>query len=424
MKILVIGNGAREHALAWKFSKSNRITGLYAAPGNAGTAGLATNLDIDPNDPAVVLAEAQRIGADLVFIGSEQPLAAGLADVLRASGIATFGPGASAARLESSKAFAREYCQRWGVPCAKTWQFKRGDVSGFKSFTDSFRKGKYGEKIVIKKSGLAAGKGVLETSNHAEALEFGLAVLKEDDLVAEEFLFGWEMSVFALCDESSHLTMLPCADHKKAGENDSGPNTGGMGAICPVPRADRLLMEHVEREIIAPSFKGMAKDKLSYRGVLFFGIMVTKDGPKLLEFNVRFGDPETQSLLPLIETDFVDVAEAVASGKLASLKLSYSDCNAVGVVIAAPGYPGPYPKGLRVEEIDVGGLKDALVFHASTGRDGSGRLVTGGGRCFTAVALADEMLTANASAYETARRVKFEGAWFRPDIGRKFYEEA
>lgn len=424
MKVLVIGNGAREHAIAWKFSKSNRITGLFAAPGNAGTASLATNLAIDPNDPQAVLAEAKRIGAGLVFIGPEQPLAAGVADVLRAAGIPTFGPGAGAARLESSKAFAREYCQRWGVPCAKSWQFKRGDASGFKAFAESFRKGKFGERIVIKKSGLASGKGVLETSSHAEALEFGLAVLKDDEVVAEEFLVGWEMSVFALCDESSHLTMLPCADHKKAGENDSGPNTGGMGAICPVPRADRALMERVEKEIVAPCFKGMAKDKLSYRGVLFFGIMVTKSGPKLLEFNVRFGDPETQSLLPLLETDLVDVAEAVANGKLSGLKLAYSDRSAVGVVVAAPGYPGPYPKSLAVDEIDLGGLKDSFVFHASTDRDGSGRLVTGGGRCFTAVALAGETLGATAAAYEAAKRVKFEGAWFRPDIGRKFYEEA
>lgn len=424
MKVLVIGNGAREHAIAWKFSKSNRITGLYAAPGNAGTAGFAENLDIDPDDPRAVKDAALGIGADLVFIGPEQPLANGLADVLREAGLLAFGPGAKAARLESSKSFAHECCQRWGVPCAQSWQFKRGDSSSYKAFVESFRKGKRGERIVVKKSGLAAGKGVLETSSHIEALDFGQAVLKEDDLVAEEFLSGWEMSVFALCDEKSHLTMLPCADHKKALENDQGPNTGGMGAICPVPGADRALMERVEREIIAPAFKGMAKDGLSYRGVLFFGVMVTKAGPKLLEFNVRFGDPETQSLLPLVETDIVDVAEAVARGELASLKLSYSDRSAVGVVVAAPGYPGTYPKGLPVEEIDLNGLKDALVFHANTGRDGRGRLATGGGRCFTAVGLADDMMVANARAYEAAGRVRFEGAWHRPDIGRKFYEGA
>jgi phosphoribosylamine--glycine ligase len=364
---------------------------------------------------------AAELGIDLVFIGPEQPLALGLADVLRESGFAVFGPGAQAARLESSKAYARERCLKWGVPCASSDQFRAGDASKFASFIKNFAKKKGKARIVVKKSGLAAGKGVLETDDPKEALAFGQEILATDDLVVEEFLSGWEISVFALCDEKGHLTMLPCADHKKAQENDRGPNTGGMGAICPVPTADKALMERVEREIIVPSFNGMRKDGLSYRGVLFFGVMVTAAGPKLLEFNVRFGDPETQSLLPLIETDFIDVAEAVAAGKLSSLQIKYSGKSAVGVVVAAPGYPGAYPTQLPVEDISLADVKDALVFHANTGRGPDGRVVTGGGRCFTAVGLAEEMLSANAIAYQAAKRVKFEGAWFRQDIGAKFY---
>jgi phosphoribosylamine---glycine ligase len=422
MKVLVLGSGAREHAIVWKLSKSNRITGLFAAPGNAGTAALAKNVDVDIMDGEAVCATAASLGADLVFIGPEGPLAAGVADALRAAGSLVFGPGASSARLESSKSFARALMERYGIPCAKSARFERGQYHQFKKYVDDcWRKG--AARLVVKKSGLAAGKGVLEAREKAEALSFGEAVLKDDEAVVEEFLSGWELSLFAVCDEESYVLLPPCADHKKAGEGDTGPNTGGMGAICPVPPADRALMAGIDRDIVAPTFKAMKKEGLTYRGVLFFGIMVTESGPKLLEYNVRFGDPETQSLLPLLKTDFLDLAEAAARGRVKELSPEFSDESAVGIVVAAPGYPDAYPKGLAVESAALTSLRDAVVFHASTSVAGDGTLRTGGGRCFTAVGMAGDLLAASAVAYEAAKRVRFEGAWFRSDIGRKFYGE-
>jgi len=423
MKIMVLGSGAREHAIAWKFSKSKRITGLYAAPGNAGTAEIAENVEVDPEDPAAVAAAAKSLGIDLVFVGPEGPLVAGVADKLRDAGILVFGPGAKAARLEGSKAFARALMEKHGIPCARSGHFSKGQRHHLKKYLDdAWRKG--ASRIVVKKSGLAAGKGVLEAADKARALAFGEEVLQDDDVVVEEFLSGWELSLFALCDEERDVLLPPCADHKKAGEGDTGGNTGGMGAICPVPPADRETMARIEREIVAPTFAAMRKEGLAYRGVLFFGIMVTESGPKLLEYNVRFGDPETQSLLPLLETDLVDVAEAVATGKVAGLRPAFSDSSAVGIVVAAPGYPDAYPKGIAVDAAGAASVRDAVVFHAGTTRDGGGTLRTGGGRCFTAVGVANDLISANKAAYEAAKRVNFEGAWFRGDIGRKFYGES
>jgi phosphoribosylamine--glycine ligase len=414
--------------LIWKFSKSKRVTGLYAIPGNAGTAELAENVAINPEDGASVAAFAREKGLDFVFIGPEQPLAAGVADELRAAGILTFGPGKKSAELESSKAFARDFAERQGIPCAKSATFGPGEEKAFTAYVKKWDKEKgkaQAEKVVIKKSGLAAGKGVFEATGAKEALEFGLSVLASDQVVVEEFLTGWELSLFALCDENNYLTLLPCADHKKAGENDTGLNTGGMGAICPVPPAGPDVLEEIDRTIVKPTFDGMKKEGLAYRGVLFFGVMVTAQGPKLLEYNVRFGDPETQSLLPLIETDFLDVAEKTARGELAGVEIAYAKKCAVGVVVAAPGYPGSYPKDLPVEDIHVSDIGDAVVFHANTsfrslGESGKAEgIATGGGRCFTAVATGSSFQAASANAYAAARRVRFEGAWFRPDIGKR-----
>lgn len=425
MKVLVLGSGAREHAACWKLAKSHRITGLFAAPGNAGMEEIARLLAVDPEDPAAVAAAARENGIELAFVGPEAPLAAGTADALREAGIPVFGPGAASARLESSKAFARAFSDRHGVPSAKSDSFKAGDVAAFEKRINSWkREAARGGRIVLKKSGLAAGKGVVECNDPAQALEFGRKVLEDDDLVVEEFLTGWEMSLHALCGENGYLLLPAAADHKKAGEGDTGPNTGGMGAICPVPLASHAVMERVIKEIVEPTFRGLKAEGLSYRGVLFFGIMVTSSGPKLLEYNVRFGDPECQSLFSLLESDFADLVERVANGKLEGLELRWADRTALGVVVAAPGYPGPCPKGLAVEEIRASDLKGVQIFHAGTSRDAEGRLLTGGGRCFTAVALGEDPLSANAAATEAARRIRFEGAWFRQDIGRRFFKEA
>jgi phosphoribosylamine---glycine ligase len=424
VKVLIAGSGAREHALAWSFAKDTSFAAkdgskdgmVYCAPGNAGTEGIAKNLSLDPEDAEAVVSAARELGIGLVVVGPEVPLAAGLVDALEEAGISAFGPPRKAALLEASKSFARSFSERWKVPCAKTARFS--DAKALVRFVDENR----GLRLVLKKSGLAAGKGVLESDDRAELIAFGEAVLEDDELLAEEFLFGRELSVFALCDRRSHLVLPACADHKKAGAGDAGPNTGGMGAVCPVPYADAETMERIEREIIEPSFRGMAEEGLSYNGVLFFGVMLTASGPKLLEYNVRFGDPETQSLLPLLDTGIGEICEGVARGALREIKPRFSGRFSCGVVVAAPGYPGAYPKGLPADLGEAEAMRgDALLFHASTTRGPGGAVLTGGGRCFTAVGLGETWDAARAGAYELAARVRFEGAWFRPDIGARIF---
>jgi phosphoribosylamine---glycine ligase len=414
MKIMVVGSGAREHALALAFAEARHE--VSCVPGNAGTAAIARNAAADPDDPAAVVAACRELEPELVVIGPETPLAAGLADALREAGFLTFGPGKAAAALESSKAFARSFSERWGVPCAATARFS--DAAAFRRFLSDRR----GDRLVLKKSGLAAGKGVLESDDPEELASFGASVLESDELLVEEFLVGRELSVFAISDGKGYAILPPCADHKKAGAGDTGPNTGGMGAIFPVPYADAAVMARVEREIVEPTFRGMASEGLSYRGVLFFGVMMTGRGPKLLEYNVRFGDPETQSLLPLLDGDSAELLRSAARGELPSIGAAFSSHAACGVVIAAPGYPGPYPKGLRVDLSAAEPLYEAgksLLFHASTtlGPDGSVR--TGGGRCFTAVGLGASWPEARDRAYAMAASVRFDGAWYRPDIGAR-----
>ncbi len=416
MRVLIAGSGAREHALAWAFASNSgdgASSAVFCAPGNAGTAAIAVNIPVDPENSQEVLRAVRELRIGLVIVGPEGPLAAGLIDALEAAGVPAFGPPRKAAALECSKSFARSFSERWGVPCACTERFSRTD--DLRRFLDEGR----GKRVVLKKSGLAAGKGVLESDDPAELLSFGEAVLESDELLAEEFLVGRELSVFALCDRSDYLVLPACADHKKAYPGDLGPNTGGMGAVCPVPYADDATMARIESEIIAPTFRGMEAEGLGYRGVLFFGVMLTGEGPKLLEYNVRFGDPETQSLLPLLETGIGDLLGGVARGALCSLRPRFSAKAACGVVIAAPGYPGAYPKGIPV---DLAGTEDdSLLFHASTSRRGDGSLVTGGGRCFTAVGLGGDWTAARREAYALAEKPRFEGAWFRRDIGASIF---
>lgn len=435
MKLLIIGNGAREHALAWAAAKGRHA--VSCAPGNAGTAGVARNLPIDPTDAKGIVAAARELGIELVIVGPEQPLAAGVVDALLEAGIPAFGPGKKAATLESSKSAARAFSERHGIPCAATERFPSGSgVAAFNRWLDSQK----GRRIVLKKSGLAAGKGVLESDDLDELRAFGEAVLAADELLAEEFLVGRELSVFGLCTEKGYKLMEAAADHKKALAGDRGPNTGGMGAVSPIPFADAALMARIEREIVVPSFEGMAAEGLSYRGVLFFGVMVTEEGPKLLEYNVRFGDPEAQSLLPRLENDLGELSLAIATGKLPSI--GFLPRHACGIVIAAPGYPISHPRGLIVSIDDAsGGLEagkpeahfgslpgdnsaNALLFQAATGRDAEGNLRTGGGRSFTAVGLGADWNIARDNAYALAGRVHFEGAWYRPDIGDKIHNSS
>jgi len=418
LKVLIVGSGAREHALAWKFSTSKRISALYIAPGNAGTDELGENLsDVDPANPEAITRAALSRKVTHVVIGPEVPLAAGVADSLKNAGIAVIGPEKIPAQLEASKQFSKNFMLRNKVPTAACIE-----ISDPKQLSREIaaRNG----KVVLKKSGLAAGKGVLESDDTEELQKFGEEVLKDDSLIMEEFLTGFEVSIFALLDGKNYLLLPPCADFKKAGIDDSGPNTGGMGAICPVPTVSNGLLSQIEEEVVKPTIKGLVKENLMYTGVLYFGLMITEAGPKLLEYNVRFGDPEAQVLLPLIDSDIGNLIDAMALGKLEDFPLRISEKSALGVVVASGGYPGAYQKGIAVENLPKDNGKDCVLFHASTTLGPEGEVLTGGGRCFTVVGLGSSPLNARAKAYSVVTEVQFKGAWFRPDIGNKFFTES
>ena len=417
LKVLILGSGAREHAITWKFSKSNRIAGLFIAPGNAGTDELGVNLpDVDILNAKSVIKACLEHSINLVFVGPEQPLAAGIVDELEKKGISVIGPNKKRAQLESSKKFSKDFMVRNNIPTAGAEEFSK--YSNFEAYikkTDGMQ--------VIKKSGLAAGKGVLESADHKELLEFGKKILKDDTLLVEEFLTGYEISIFALSDGKNYILLPPCADFKKAEDDDKGLNTGGMGAICPVPIVSSKLMDQIKEEVIQRSFDGLNEENLNYKGVVYFGLMITEKGPQLLEYNVRFGDPEAQVLLPLIDSDFGNLAEAIISQKLDDFPLRINNNSSLGVVLAAKGYPGSYKKGTAVKPIPSLPAAEAIVFQASTQKNKEGTTITGGGRCFTVVGLGQNLLNANVKAYEAVSKVEFEGAWYRNDIGKKFFIE-
>ena len=418
MKVLVLGSGAREHAIVWKFSETLGKDSLFAAPGNAGMAESATLLAISPEtDNEAVVEACRRYGIDFVFVGPEIPLANGIVDALNEAGIAAFGPHKEAARLESSKVFSKEFMNRHRIPTAAAREFQNSDE--FAAYID-----KTGGKVVVKKSGLAAGKGVLESDDKKTLLEFGTEILKTDRLLVEEFLSGYEISVFVLMDGKHYVILPPCADFKKAGDGDSGPNTGGMGAVCPVPCVTSELKREIAGKIVAPVMAGLQKDGLAYKGLLYIGLMITDDGPKVLEFNVRFGDPETQPLLAALPCCFEFLAAALRDQKLDELEtegaFDLTGKAAVGVVVAAEGYPGPYKKNCEVTALPEN-RGDLTVFHAATVRGEDGKLRTAGGRCFTVVGVAETLPEAAKKAYDGVRQLRFEGCWSRSDIGKKFF---
>ncbi len=416
MKVMVLGSGAREHAITWSFSKSKSITGLFAAPGNAGTDDIAENLpEIDPCDSGMVIEACRANSIDYVFVGPEAPLAAGIVDDLEKAGIKAIGPHKAAAMLESSKAFSKNFMNRHSIPTASSVEIDSPDK--FKKLIKS----KTG-KIVIKKSGLAAGKGVLESDNKENILEFGLNILSSDKLLVEEYLTGWEVTIFTLSDGKDYIILPSCADFKKAFDNDAGPNTGGMGAICPVPSLTSQMLDEIRKKIIEPTFRGMEKEGLNYKGVLYFGLMITPEGPKLLEYNTRLGDPETQALMPLILSDFGDLCESIIRGNIKSFPLKLSPDAAICVVIAAGGYPGEYEKGTPVDYFPRFNEKYVVIFHAATKRDKNNNIITNGGRCFSVVGLGSDIITANKNAYVAAEELYFKNSFYRHDIGRKFFE--
>ncbi len=413
MRVLVLGSGAREHAVAWKFSLSKRISGLYIAPGNAGTDEIGENLpDVSPLDTEAVLRVCRDKHISHVFVGPEQPLDAGIIDALTEEDIPAVGPHRQAARLESSKVFSKRFMNTYGIPTADAREFV--NFQDFKQYVVNTS-----GSLVIKKNGLAAGKGVFESDDTEELLRFGRSVLKDDTLLVEEFLQGWEISVFAITDGNSYIVLPHCADFKKAGEDDTGPNTGGMGAICPVPIVTTSLKQEIRTCIIEPTFRGLRESGLSYKGVVYFGLMITENGPKLLEYNVRFGDPEAQVLLPLIQSDFGNLSDSIIRGTLDTFPLRVSDNSAVGVVIASGGYPDKYNKMLPVT-ISEKIANDVCVFHASTVLK-NGRIHTNGGRCFTVVGTNKDIIKAYTKVYNAVPEISFRQSWYRKDIAKKFF---
>lgn len=422
MNVLVLGSGGREHALAWAIAKSPRLDSLFVAPGNGGTATIAKNVPLDMNDADAVIGFARSENIDLVVIGPEAPLVAGVADAIRAADIAVFGPGAQGARLEGSKSFSKEFMLAHGLPTAR-----------YKKCTSQDEAMDYlhevGAPIVVKADGLAAGKGVVVAEDMEEAEEavrdcfagdFGEA---GSVVVIEEMLEGPECSMLAFLSEGKALAM-PCAqDHKRAFDGDLGPNTGGMGVYSPVPCVTPEL-EAAMQEIMQNAAAATAKEfDDAYTGVLYGGFMLTAEGPKLLEFNARFGDPETQVIMPRLESDALEAFYMVATGKLDALDLRWTDQVAVCVVLASDGYPGSYEKGkviLGIEEAEE--LDGVTVFHAGTAFNQDDELVTNGGRVLNVVALADTFEDARELAYEACDKINFEGKQYRRDIALRALE--
>ena len=422
MKILVIGGGGREHALVWRLARDAMPHELFCAPGNAGTESLATNLPLAAEDLDGIAAWAAAARPELTVVGPEAPLCAGLADRLGALGLRVFGPGQAAARLEGSKQFAKDVMLAAGVPTARAESFTSA-AAALEALS------RFSLPVVVKADGLAAGKGVVicRTRDEAAAAIRGMLVdghfgAAGRQLLLEEFLEGEEASVLALVDGQRIALLPPAQDHKRVCDGDQGPNTGGMGAYSPAPVVTPALARGVLEDIFKPVVAEMARRGIVYRGVLYAGLMIGAAGPKVLEFNCRFGDPETQVVLPRLEGDLAPLLLACATGTLDPAALKVRDTPCVTVVMAAEGYPGAYPKGREITGLDqADALPDVCVFHAGTARRG-GQVVTTGGRVLAVTAWAPDMRAAVDRAYQAVARIRFAGAHFRRDIARRAFD--
>jgi phosphoribosylamine--glycine ligase len=416
LKVLVVGNGAREHTIVWKLSQSPKIKELYTAPGNAGTARISENLDINAGDVKALAKAAQQKAIDLVVVGPEIPLAAGIVDHFESLGIPIFGASKLAAEIESSKVFSKALMQKHNIPCAKSVSFS--DYAQAKEYVQ-----KQKPPIVIKADGLAAGKGVVVAATVDEALEALTDFMQSKKLGAaanqvliEEFLNGREMSFFAFSDGTNVVPMVSACDYKRVNDGDQGPNTGGMGSYSPPVFNSPALQKQAMETIMVPTIQAMAQEGRPYRGVLYGGLMVNKEKVKVLEFNARFGDPETQVILPRLKTDLVDIIMAVIKGKLNQIKIESNEEACVGVVMASGGYPGNYQTGIPIDGLhDID--KDVMVFHAGT-KVGANPwdVLTNGGRVLTVVAMGKTVAQAREKVYANVSRIAFEGAHYRKDI--------
>jgi phosphoribosylamine---glycine ligase len=426
MNILLLGSGGREHALAWKMAASPLADRLYCAPGNAGIAQEAQCVALDIADHGAVTAFCREKRIDLVVVGPEAPLCAGIVDDLEASGIKAFGPTRAAARLEGSKGFTKDLCRANSIPTAAYERFRAADAA--KAYTRT-----HGAPIVVKADGLAAGKGVVVAQTVAEAeaaidMMFGGGIVVSNlgeaggEVVIEEFLDGEEASFFALCDGETALALTTAQDHKRAFDGDQGPNTGGMGAYSPAPNIDAAMSARVMAEIITPTLRAMRAMGTPYKGVLYAGLMITAQGPKLIEYNARFGDPETQVLMLRLMSDLVPALLASRDGQLKSFDLRWYDDPALTVVMAAKGYPGDYARGSVIEGLEEAAKVEGVeIFHAGTKVEG-GRIVANGGRVLNVSAIGKTVRQAQARAYEAIARIRWPEGFYRHDIGWRAVE--
>ncbi len=417
--ILIVGAGGREHALAWALKRSSRVGQIYAAPGNAGTEATAHNIPLRAEDTRALVNFARERHIDLTVVGPEVPLAAGIVDAFQAAGLRIFGPTQAAAQLEASKAFSKDFMQRHHIPTA-----------AYATFTSYAAAREYisqsDRPLVVKADGLAAGKGVLMCESHEQA-EAALKQIMLDSafgtagqqVVIEEWLTGTELSVLAFSDGHTVSVMPPARDHKRIYDHDEGPNTGGMGAYAPAPEATPELIEQIRREILQPVIDGMAAEGMPYVGVLYAGLMLTPAGVKVLEFNCRFGDPETQVILPLLEGDLLEILLACVEGRLGEIEIQWKPGVCATVVLAAPGYPDDYPKGLFISGLDKAARhENVIIFHAGTGRIDY-QYVTAGGRVLAVSATGATLDAALYTSYAAVRDIHFEGMHYRRDIGKR-----
>ncbi|HEY8530591.1 MAG TPA: phosphoribosylamine--glycine ligase [Paenibacillaceae bacterium] len=419
MNVLVIGGGGREHAICWSLAKSDKVSKLYCAPGNAGIARIAECVPIGPMQFDELVQFARDCGIDLVVVGPDDPLAGGIVDAFGAAGIPAFGPNKAAAEIEASKIFMKNLLRKYGIPTAR-----------YETFDDYEKALAYlrtqQAPIVVKADGLATGKGVTVARTMVEAEEalrrmmidrvFGASGTR---VVIEEFMEGQEMSLLAFVDGETVRPMVPSQDHKPVFDGDRGPNTGGMGTYSPLPHIDPAIVEAAVETIVKPTAAALVREGRPFRGVLYAGLMVTKEGPKVVEFNARFGDPEAQVVLPRLETDLVDIILATLNGSLDRIDIRWNDDAAVCVIMASEGYPGPYAKGRKIEGIEQAEAAGALVFHAGTALDADGNLVTAGGRVLGVVGRGRDIAEARRRAYEACGMIRFEGAHYRKDIAMK-----
>jgi len=418
-KILIIGSGGREHAIGWKVAQSPRVGQIYFAPGNAGTEKIGVNVDIKATDIGRLVEFAKKEKIDLTLALPDDPLALGIVDSFQAENLRIWGPTKAASELEWSKAYAKDFMQRHNIPTAKAEVF-----TGFDKAKFHIEKGRL--PIVIKASGLAFGKGVTVAQTKEEAIETLHKILIDkifgasgNEVVIEEFLDGIEISIHALSDGKSWKILPPSQDHKRIFDGDAGPNTGGMGVIAPLPFIDNEMMLKIEKEIIAPIIEGMAKEGRPFVGCLYPGIMLTKEGPKVFEINARFGDPETQVYMRLLESDFLDIIDTSIDGKLSEIEIGWKKNFACNIALASGGYPGDYSKGKIISGIDEAEIQnDIVVFHAGT-KNKSGEIVTNGGRVLGVSAIGESLEEALKKAYKAIEKISFEGMQYRKDIGQK-----